>query len=279
MPAKGLSLLGFMDQHVALHHLRNACVPVGLADDATLLTELAVATQKLGAPIANAGRPEVLDLPTSAAGHVTTLLQQKWIVDSMGGFKNPEFKLIEIEPLLAYQFSIDEDRSGYHCNQLASPPTMDELLRTCLPINLPTEQITLSASSQSILVKSKSLNVRIMAGGLLNEGLAGIHFGVSLALTQVVKLNGKYYLHNGFHRALGLRLCGSTHIPCLLREVETPEEAGIIGNGATFPLNLLESDNSPTLAHFTQGRSHKVSLRHTSRIIQVSWTDHIVTEE
>jgi hypothetical protein len=278
MPTSGLSLVGFMDPSTAIHHLRNACIPVQ-ADDAALLAEHDLARQKLGAPVANAGNPEIIEISAVDKVYIDTLVQQPWISKALTQFSGATFKLVEIEPLLAYQFSIDESRSQHHCGKLNTPPNLDELLKVCLPIALPNEQITVSQNLNSVVLKSKSLNFRMMAAGIFEPSFIGIEFGVSLSLSHVVRMNGRCYLHNGFHRALGARNSGATHIPCLFRDVNTPSEAGIIGGGATFPIELLESANPPTLAHFTQGRAHHVSLRATSRILQVTWTDHVVPEE
>jgi hypothetical protein len=74
-------------------------------------------------------------------------------------------------------------------------------------------------------------------------------------------------------------MAGATHIPCVFRDVPTSEMAGIRTDGRTFPLSLLESSNPPTIGHFTSGRAYQIQLRAFSRIITVSWADHVVPEE
>jgi hypothetical protein len=73
-------------------------------------------------------------------------------------------------------------------------------------------------------------------------------------------------------------MAGAKNIPCLLRDVQTPQEAGIM-DGQTFPLALLESGDAPTIGHFTQGRAHDVQLRAVSRLIHVTWTEAVVLDE
>lgn len=284
MPTAGLSLVGFMDQPQALHHFRSACVPPS-NDDAVLIAEHGKAAAKLGAAMAKFGQPEIKDILPQHAAYVGTLSQLPWVAETLAQSKNPAFKMVEIDPLLAYQFTVDNDRSQHHCGALSGPPTDAELLNICLPHTQPTEQYSVSLNQNSVLIKSRSLNLRTGINGLLtlpppfNLQVLGAQIFVSLTLSHVVKFNGRYYLHNGFHRAIGIRAKGATHMPCLVRDVDTAQEANILGNGATFPLTLMESNNPPTVGHFTQGRAYDVALRATSKIIQVNWTEHVVPEE
>lgn len=281
MSSQGLSLVGFMDQQQAINYLRSACVYPTLTD-AALIAEWQTAKGKLGAPIANAGNPTVQNIPATHTAYTQQLAQAQWLQPLLQGpWVGADFKLVDIDPLLAYQFSIDTTRSNNHCSTLTRPPTLDEMLAICLPLNQVLEPYETYANGQSILIKTKSLNVQPFQRGLIpvaNGAFLGMHFGTSLSLSHVVKYNGRYYLHNGFHRALGIRAAGGTYMPCLVRDVVTPEEAGIKPN-ATFQINLLESGDPPTLGHYTQGRSHTVALRQFERTLHVSWSEYITPAE
>jgi hypothetical protein len=174
---------------------------------------------------------------------------------------------------------------------LANPPTLDQLLPISLPIVETPEGSHMSQQvnpqGQSIVLKSKSLNFRILDQGLFQlqvgpqqqVSIFGIRVGPAFPLVQVVRYNGRCYLHNGFHRAYGARKAGATEIPCLLRDVATAGEAGIKTDGGTFPIALLESANPPTIGHLTQGRARVVSLRAITRILQINWADHVMPDE
>ena len=62
--------------------------------------------------------------------------------------------MVEIDPLLAFQFTVDLERSQYHCASLSNPPTLEELLHLCLPLGQPNESITAVPGPQSILLNS-----------------------------------------------------------------------------------------------------------------------------
>lgn len=198
-----------------------------------------------------------------------------------GVFADPSWtlKLVEIAPLLAFQFSIDVTRSNHHCGHLGQAPSLKELLPIALPLAQVHEPISIFQQQQSVILKSKSLNVQALAQGALEPGLLGLRFGVSLPFAHVVRMNGRCYLHNGFHRTFGALQAGATHLPVVFRDVADPAAAGIRTDWNTFPVELLESAHPPTVANFHGGGSASVPLRAMTRILHVSWADYAIPDE
>lgn len=281
MPTAGLSLVGFMDEPQAIHHLKSACVPVVNSSDATLRADWVTAQGKIGPQIQNAGLPDIRPIPASHTAYATTLFTLPWLVQAFQGqnVTATNVQLVEIDPLLAYQFTVDLTRSDHHCGQLSNPPSDAELFATCLPTAQPNENFNYQRLGQSAIIKSRSLNLRVLTEGIINNTAAGIIFGAALPFVQVTRFNARCYLHNGFHRALGLRRRGATHLPCILRDVTDAESAGIRKDGGTFSEAVMTSANPPTVAHFSQGRALDVQIRAASRILHVSWADYIWAEE
>jgi hypothetical protein len=284
MPANGLSLVGFMERDQALVHLSNACVPDPAWGDAELEAEWNAAKAKLGAPVDRAGQPEILPIEPQYQQYIAELAQLPWVAPVLATLPHVPgsmtFAMVEANKLLAYQHTIMVDRSNHHCGHVGKPPSTDEMLAVALPKTQPNEPIMMAgANGSSILLKAESLNVRMQQAGHLGANFVGIQFGLSLSLVHVVKFNGRAYLHNGFHRTLGLVLAGATHVPCLIRDVANPEETGVRNDGATFDHALLDSNNPPTLEHFTQGRAHDVKLRRVQRYINVSWAEYVMAME
>jgi hypothetical protein len=281
MPSPGLSLVGFMDQAQALTHLRQACVPAANATDADLLAQWTAAQAKIDLPAPTLGVPDIQDIPASHIAYAQALFRLQWVANEFTGTTTTasNVKMVEIDPLLAYQFTVDLARSGHHCGHLGAVPTIDELFNTCLPNTQPIENFSFQKLANSAIIKSRSLNLRVKVEGIIQNQLAGIIFGPSLPLVQVVRVNGRCFLYNGFHRAVGLRRAGATHIPCVLRDVVDVKAAGIRDDGATFPEAILMSSNPPTLRHFTQGLAADVQIRATARILHVSWSDYVWADE
>lgn len=279
MATAGLSLVGFMDQHPAIAHLRHASIPTD-PSDAALIAVWNIARGKLGAPIPKAGNPDIQPIPVSDQVYIQQLLLSPWVQPIFNGaWAGFTFQLVEIDPLLAYQFAIDSVRSNHHCGTLNNPPSVSELLPICLPLNPIPENFESWHTPQSAILKSRGLNLVPFDRGIINGAFMGMSFGPALPFTHVVRCNGRCYLHNGFHRALGARLAGATHIPCVFRDVPDHISAGIRTDGGTFPVNLLESSNPPTLGHFTQGRALDVTIRSVSRVLHVSWADYVIPNE
>lgn len=279
MATDGLSLVGFMEEAQAINFLRNNCKQDDSSDTA-LKTIWQQATAKLGAPIGNAGKPDIQNLSKPELdGLMSQELLRKAIAETYPG---STYCRVEIDPLLAYQFSVDMERSDHHCNHVNTESSFDELAKFCLPTTRVHEPVQQFTQDQSALVKSRSLNMRLSYAGIFTDAngptAMGFNIVLSMPIAHVVRFNGRCYLHNGFHRSVGLRKAGITHIPCLLRDVPDAASAGIAPPG-TFAQSLLESANPPTLAHYTSGLAWPVKLRATSRILHVSWSDYIVYDE
>lgn len=275
MPTPGISLLGFMDQAQALNYLRNACV-VTDGSDAALIAEWTAARALIANGPPNAGNPVIREIPADQIGHVQSLATGPW-----KGSIAPDwqFKMVEIAPLLAFQFSILTDKTDGHCSTWGQPPSIGELLGTCLPLVPTNENLNLNQMPQSMLIRGKNLNLRTVQTGMVGPNAIGLTFGFSSPFAHVVRFNGRCYLHNGFHRTYGAALAGATEIPCVFRDVLDPAAAGIIGGGATFDLPLLESDNPPTIHHFASGQAYPIQVKIMSRVISVSWADYVVPED
>lgn len=282
MPSPGLSLLGFMDSSLGIPYLLNACVPTS-PDPKALMAEIAAAKAKLGPPIANAGMPKFSPIPASKQSHVDQCKHLPQVANYLSAMNQRgvscDFQMVEIAPLLAYQFHVNTHRVETHCGVPTSKPNLDEIFEICLPLRPQSENIQASGAANSIILKTRALNFRLLGHGIFgNSEFAGIQIGISLPLVHVVRHNGLCYLHNGFHRTYGLGVAGVTEVPCLIRDVATYDDVGIVP-GATFDAALLTSPNPPTLSHFIAGRAHPVSLRNMVKIITVHWSEHTMPDE
>jgi hypothetical protein len=275
LPTPGLSLVGFIaDQHQAFNHLINACVPSDASHAAIAAEWEAAKVRRRCEPIPNAGHPDIRPLDGAQSAYVQQVLahpifQSEW--------RGAVIQLVEIDTL--HQVTIDSSRSAHHCASLSNPPTADELMAVCLPLTPQPEQLKLitGQGQNSLLVKARSLNVRILQG-VGNQDFLGIQFGLAIPFVHVVRLNGRCYLFNGYHRAVGIRDAGCTHMPCVVRNIADHNAIGLHPPD-TFDAVLLDSDDPPAVAHFTQRRAHPVSLRCHSRILYVNWAEHVVPDE
>ena len=253
MPRAGLSLFGYMDQNNALNYLRSWCVPIDDSDVA-LIAEWHVARAARGNPTPNAGNPDMQPLST-AHPYVQRVMQSKW-APVFARWEGMSFQIVEIDPLLAYQIAVETARLDL-CAGLTQLPAIDELLPICLPLAPQSQEIQVSHTPQSIIVRAKSLNVHTTLTGLINSSFLGIEFGPSLPFVSVARYNNRCYLTNGFHRAVGIRSGGATHAICI-RDVQFVDEIGFRNDRAHLYTKLTRIRGPATLAHFARGRAHAV---------------------
>ena len=282
MPTQGLSLVGFLDQQEAVNLLRNSCV-VADGSDPALAVEWQAAKAKLGAPAVNAGQPDLQPIPAAGHGHMAQLTQQPWILSALQGtLVGATFQMVELAPLLAYQFNVDMARSDHHNGGATAPaPPLDKVLEMCLPLNPIIENVRSNPLPNAVLITSKGLNFQPLSQGVMQTPaghFVGLQVGLSLPLMHVTRLNGRCYLHNGYHRAVGLARRGVTHAPCIFRDV--PDHATVgLRKDLTFDAQIMESANPPTVAHLAEGRAYDVTLKVFTRTLHVSWADHVTTED
>lgn len=292
MPIPGLSLVGFMNQADAIEHFRKANTRTD--PDAALIADWQAAQAQLGAAIAGAGNPGIQAIPASHAAYIQQLIQMDWMQEALQGvLQGCQFQMVEIQKLLAFQTTVSLNQCNTHGAGLANPPTLDQQLHLCLPLNPPPPKykVTYTPGQPSMLIHGDDLNI-VPHGGYFNfqvpmpnnappvqlPPVAGFIVGARLPVVHVVVYNGRHYLHNGFHRVYALGRAGATHVPCVIRQVTTPGEAGINPPG-TFSEARLTSNNPPTVGHYLLGRAFNVQLRTFAKALHVSWGEHVYPAE
>lgn len=281
MPANARSLLGFVsDPGLALRYLKIRCLPAPDATDAALEAEWRAARTKLGPRARRAGHPRMRPIDMDDP-HIRALLSVEWAARTKTVLdQGATLQMVEIEPLIAAQITVDLEKARAQCAGLSSPPKHAELMKLGFPLELASGAVRVSRQPQSIIIKSDSLNLVIGEQGPMSfaHHVVGVNVGWTLPFVHVVRLNGRYLLHNGYNRTVGARLAGATEIPCLVRDVADAAAAGL-DQSQTIDEALLMSDNPPTLGHFTRSGAMKVELRQTVRLIQVSWSQHLMYDE
>lgn len=302
MPIAGVALVGLLDQGIGMKYLAEICVPTNPAPVA-LQQEWAAAQAALQhVNVPNVGQPNIRPMSRQDQQHVNALVQQpqyqlhaaigKWAAAG-------RFAWVEIAPLLAYQIQISLGAAQGHASPYQGMPTDQQLLDVCLPINprLETPRTGPGRGKDSILFVSENLNLRnpgalflpsfvlrnvMQANGQVGDitfpGGVGVAVAMSQPYVQVVRWNNLHILHNGYHRAYGAAVAGATHIPCIIRDVQTLEEVGILPEGTFTGADLLKPQ-PPTLGHYVSGHAHQVQLRKVSRAISVSWSEYIIPDE
>jgi hypothetical protein len=280
MGTPGVALVGFMAEPFAVSYLAQRCVPADPAP-AALSARWREARARRGGPTPNAGRPQILPIPSRHAGHLQAVAAMPRFAETFGpgGW---DFRLVEIDPLIATQFEVELQRAENLCAGLHGPPTEDDLLRIGLPPRLEVIPFEAHPQPNALLIRSRGMNLEIHASGMVSQDpgrglyLAGAAFGPSLPLVQVGRFQGRCYVINGHHRVLALRQAGATFVPCVFLEVSDFARLGARGGYESFERDVLESGDPPTCAHFAPERACPVVLRELRRVIHITWSQYIL---
>ncbi len=274
MSIPGLSLVGFMELPQAIAYFRGNCTCDGESDE-ELLVRWKAAKKQLGPDTARPGRPELRDIPAKYADHLAAVANHPRFHEVLNQTSGSyAFKLVQIAPLLAYQFHvwIGKDRAD-----TADPTDLGALLERCLPTKIePIEPEAIPIENHGVLLRSGDLNFRKLAWGKLMtdpNGLIGVGavVGPSSPLAQVVRFGGRCFLSNGYHRASQLLASGQSHIPALVVDAIQPDRIGL--SGGTFSLEKLSGFGPPTCAHLHPDRAYPVELRKFVRYVKVTWAE------
>lgn len=284
MPIPGLSLMGFMCDVAAIEYQRTQCISDDTSDG-TLLANWQAARDLLGPANPQAGKPRTGLIPAKHNAYldgVERSIRFPLIVQNMSW----SFRMVEIAPLLAYQFHVatDRARTGADATQLGL--SRGQLLHICMPQDVPMPNVSqpqMGSDGKSIIIASPDLNVLpfpAVPGEKTDErvNLLVFPFGIIAPLVQVVRFQDRYYLKNGYHRAVHLGLLGYKEMPCILLEATSYEQVGPTGDGV-FPPSLLESENPPTCGHFIQHRACAVNLRKMKRLLRFTLSAEVEPEE
>lgn len=281
MPLKGMTIVGLLEERRAIDLMQQHYVFPDLSPT-SLSQEWAAARAQIGAPIPNAGYPQILDLPKDCRRAAEKAMANPRF-KSMTEGQRWSFQLVEIAPLLAAQYHIVLDGSERHCGRGGAIPSVRDMVPICLPNRTEPASFDHAFHPHGVTIRSSELNFSMLEAGLFGADhhdrsvtRAGLVLGTRVPFVHVRRYEGRCYLANGYHRAYGFGAAGATHIPCLLLDANTIEETGLpLGEWE----DLHNGANPPTCGHFTQGRARSVMIRRMERLIDIRWSETLLRAE
>ncbi len=277
MATAGLSIFGFYPPDVAGQYLTNVCHAEDTSPGA-LQAAWEKARTRLSKPDGNAGNPTVGKLPEDCASYVAQLMVHPWMALFQADFAGTcEVRLVEIRPLLAIQPHVERKQCA-SAHDLKGA-TAKQLLERCLPFEPPQRQVNWEAdeTGRGLIIRHSDFNLQTFGGtgGKTAEGalMVGPVIGVGAPWSQAIEIDGKVYLRNGYHRAVGLMEAGHSRMPCLFFKGHRNQLRN------SFSDELAQSADPPTVGHFESGRATEVQLRKGTKIIAINWTEYVVQEK
>jgi hypothetical protein len=265
------ALIGFMDEQDALSFLRGMTVSDGRSDEELLAAwrESKLAVEQLSNPDLT---PEVLEIDKRFAEQLDAVSKHPLFPESTQQ-KKWSFKLVEIDKLVCFQKFIYID----HAEDMAKETDFSDtgkLIEFCLSEKASKRPFVVAASPLEFTILSPSQDLRVIAPLQMQDpstsrNVFGFALGWGLPFIQVVRLNGRYILRNGYHRVYALKKKGVKHVPCVLIEVDNFSDISIPMSGF-FGEALLLSGRPPTFGnYFSDGIAPLVKLRPLTKTVRV----------
>jgi len=201
-----------------------------------------------------------------------------------------EFKMVEIDKLIALQRSISETHVDRLSDKISNNPSLDELIDFCLSTqqNIPTPQSYLAKSNVYNLT-SPSTDFRFLGGyqkngfsandvesftvGGVPVGAIVLLYGYGAGTINVLSANNRLFLNNGFHRAYALRKKGITRMPAIVQNIGNPElemPANIQGLSKKY---LLEHPRPVLVKDFLDDKlTIRLQMKKTVRSLDIKWS-------
>lgn len=285
-----LHLIGAMAQPQVTSVVRGTCISEDVQNLDKILTEWKKATELLRKIESQEQGFADNNLPEDLA--MTPKLKE---IESNPLFKNTfsavpfEFKLVEIDRLVAPQRRVSLDYVDTLLKRLPQNPTMDDLIDFCIspqqsvpiPKNLQVSETAFSFSSPSadfrflggfLKDSLKEDDLKHCLSGGLPVGAMILFIGYGAGSINVIHANNRIILNNGFHRVYALRKKGIKKIPAVVQNV---------GNVALeMPPAILGLSTDYLLKHprpvlvkdfFEQQLTTILRLKNTIRSVRVQW--------
>jgi hypothetical protein len=198
------------------------------------------------------------------------------------------FGMVELDRVIVYQNSVTETFVDAIAARLGSAPTPEALFRFCLPLAHPDAPVQIErVGSRRFVFRSDSTDFRFHEPTLLQPeqvsdyeaigpiaGIVGLVVGFGSNLLNMIRVDRRMILHNGYHRACALRKLGVTHAPCVIQTVTRADELDLAAKDvvAKDPDFYLRTARPPLLKDFFDPKIRKVHRVHKQmRMVEVNF--------
>jgi hypothetical protein len=222
-------------------------------DPPTFLAAWRARSGNAGQLTASAPPPRVEELTPRGESHAGSIRAHPMFVATYGSAA--EIKMIELEKLIACQFSVDTHVSeSFHGASLPPTPDEDQILEACLPSQIvaPARAHWHVVEGQSVTVTTSDLTFDLAAGFPLanpSNGQVGLILSPGANLMFVKRFGSFFVLQNGYHRAWTLRGRGVAMVPVVVASVSDPS-ALTLGPGFFQP-SVLTQNRPPLVGDFS----------------------------
>jgi hypothetical protein len=198
------------------------------------------------------------------------------------------FGMVELDKIIVSQRRVTAQFVADLRARLDPRPDMAGLFRFCQPFERrdpPVEVRRLGA--QRFLFTSVSNDLRFHETALLRGdqvggyvpvgpigGVVGLVVGYGSNFLTLIRSDDRMVLHNGYHRAVALRMAGYTHAPCVIQTVTRRDELEVAAAQAVVddPAFYFRARRPPLLKDFFDDKIRTVlRVKRMEKLIEVSF--------
>lgn len=208
------------------------------------------------------------------------------------------FGMVELDKLILSQRRVTKPFAEQLAASLAQRPDAAGLFRFCQPLErtdppvrvrrLDHDRLLFTSASndlrfhESILLRPEQLSGYAAFGPLQN--ILGLVVGYGSNFLSVIRSENRMVLHNGYHRAVALRMAGITHAPCIIQDVTRRDELDLSAAStvSSDPAFYFRAARPPMLMDFFDPRlCALLPTRRSERHIELSFEvkDYTVYDE
>ncbi|MEQ9258543.1 MAG: hypothetical protein RIG84_05550 [Roseovarius sp.] len=199
------------------------------------------------------------------------------------------FGMVELDKLIVSQKRVTKPFAERLAASLTPPPDAAGLFRFCQPIERTDPPVRVRRLSEDrFLFTSASNDLRFHEAALLHPGqlsghaafgpiqnILGLVVGYGSNFLSAIRSEDRMVLHNGYHRAVALRMAGITHAPCIIQEVTRRDELELTAAStvSSDPAFYFRAARPPLLKDFFDPRlCTVVPTRRGERHIELAFT-------
>jgi hypothetical protein len=268
-----LPLIGYMDETYARMFLMEQCVPPNTSiDDVTRIIREAQAATRRGEPVAP--DPKILDFPPEMEETLSKIKGDQRLARLV---KNRRWSLcqVEIDKLIPFQKYLNATYS----DSISKGLDLEDLgvrIRFCLADEfLPRRSDMLEVQKANLFViEAEGTDLRVVDSKKsldpsTRNATVTFTIGWGQPFVQVARLNGRYILKNGYHRAFALRSRGIEYIPCVLLDVNGYADLECSGPLSFSERSILGSQPPRFSSFFDKEIAPRVKTRSVSTIVVI----------
>jgi len=216
--------------------------------------------------------PVERDLPAGCEAYIAeiTAMPQAMLI----GARPWAIRIVDLRRVVGFQMNITEERIVVPDDLARDDPCA--LLRFSLRSSNATDNPTLNEYT----ISGVDPNTRVMAkirGDAPLGPLLGFVIGTGLPWVQVVSIQGRHVLRDGYHRVVGLLRAGITHVPVALVSGVEVADLAIPQGGFFFPPDLVLGQQPPLAADFLDdGLSREGPAPAQTKVIRIRTDEFFV---